>query len=408
MLSALAERGIRRPRRILIGALLTFVVAAVLGGPVAGQLDSANGFEDPASSSVAAREAIQQASGLDACTGSHRGGRHAGRRRKRAGSRSGSLTSRGCWTAFRGSRSCARRRARAARAGGARRDIRAGHRDAEGFRRRGRRRRPRNPSSRGRAGRDARRPRRRRGAGRRSGQQRSRPRRAARVPDPGAARLLLLPRRARRGASAHGRAAGGGVLVPGHPAHRRLLRPLGLLVERDLRPRPRPRHRLRAVPRVALPRGARRGARGTRCGQGRDVHRRAHGRVQRAHRGRGHALAGRLPAAVPQVDRHRRRGGRPGRRLGGAAHPARAVRADGNEADAARRRAESGRDPLGADHRDGPAAAGDDRGGRPPWRWFSWRSRRCAPSGPASTPGSCPRRTRRASSTTGWPPTTRS
>ena len=64
MLSALADRGIRRPRRILIGALVTFVVAAVLGGPVAGQLDSANGFEDPGSSSVAAREAIQRASGV--------------------------------------------------------------------------------------------------------------------------------------------------------------------------------------------------------------------------------------------------------------------------------------------------------------------------------------------------------
>jgi uncharacterized membrane protein YdfJ with MMPL/SSD domain len=69
MLNALAERGIRRPRKILLGALLTFVVAAVLGGPVAGQLDSANGFEDPGSSSVAAREAIQQASGLDAAPG---------------------------------------------------------------------------------------------------------------------------------------------------------------------------------------------------------------------------------------------------------------------------------------------------------------------------------------------------
>ena len=69
MLSALAERGIRRPRRILIGALVTFVVAAVLGGPVAGQLDSANGFEDPGSSSVAARQAIQKASGLDASPG---------------------------------------------------------------------------------------------------------------------------------------------------------------------------------------------------------------------------------------------------------------------------------------------------------------------------------------------------
>jgi uncharacterized membrane protein YdfJ with MMPL/SSD domain len=69
MLNALAERGIRRPRRILIGAFLTFIVAAVLGGPVAGQLDSANGFEDPGSSSVAAREAIQKASGLDAAPG---------------------------------------------------------------------------------------------------------------------------------------------------------------------------------------------------------------------------------------------------------------------------------------------------------------------------------------------------
>ena len=69
MLSALAERGIRRPRRILIGALATFVVAAVLGGPVAGQLDSANGFEDPGSSSVAARQAIQKASGMDGSPG---------------------------------------------------------------------------------------------------------------------------------------------------------------------------------------------------------------------------------------------------------------------------------------------------------------------------------------------------
>src|SRR5919197_3835871 len=69
MLNALANRGIRQPRRILIGALLTFIVAAVLGGPVAGQLDSANGFEDPGSSSVAAREAIQKASGLDPAPG---------------------------------------------------------------------------------------------------------------------------------------------------------------------------------------------------------------------------------------------------------------------------------------------------------------------------------------------------
>jgi RND superfamily putative drug exporter len=69
MLNALAQLGIRRPRRILIAALAAFLVAAVLGGPVAGQLDSANGFEDPGSSSVAATKAIQQAGGVDASPG---------------------------------------------------------------------------------------------------------------------------------------------------------------------------------------------------------------------------------------------------------------------------------------------------------------------------------------------------
>ena len=69
MLNALAEHGIRRSRRTVIAALVAFVVAAVLGGPVAGQLDSANGFEDPGSSSVAATKAIQHASGLDPAPG---------------------------------------------------------------------------------------------------------------------------------------------------------------------------------------------------------------------------------------------------------------------------------------------------------------------------------------------------
>ena len=69
MLNALAEHGSRRPRRTLIAALVVFLVAAVFGGPVAGQLDSAGGFEDPGSSSVAARQAIEAASGLDASPG---------------------------------------------------------------------------------------------------------------------------------------------------------------------------------------------------------------------------------------------------------------------------------------------------------------------------------------------------
>ena len=114
MLSALAERGIRRPRRILIGACVTFVVAAVLGGPVAGQLDSANGFEDPASSSVAAREAIQQASGLDAAPGviavvDTPGGAASAQGRERVAHVARVLDG------IPGSRSCARRRTRVAR-----------------------------------------------------------------------------------------------------------------------------------------------------------------------------------------------------------------------------------------------------------------------------------------------------
>jgi uncharacterized membrane protein YdfJ with MMPL/SSD domain len=69
MLNALAERGIRRPRRVLIAAFVAFLVAAVLGGPVAGLLDSGNGFDDPGSSSVAARQTIERASGLEASPG---------------------------------------------------------------------------------------------------------------------------------------------------------------------------------------------------------------------------------------------------------------------------------------------------------------------------------------------------
>jgi uncharacterized membrane protein YdfJ with MMPL/SSD domain len=69
MLNALAERGIRRPRRILIAAFVAFIVAAVLGGPVAGLLESGNGFDDPGSSSAAARQTIERASGLEAGPG---------------------------------------------------------------------------------------------------------------------------------------------------------------------------------------------------------------------------------------------------------------------------------------------------------------------------------------------------
>jgi uncharacterized membrane protein YdfJ with MMPL/SSD domain len=69
MLTSLAERGIRRPRRVLIVAAVAFVVAAAFGGPVAGLLNAGNAFEDPGSSSVAARHLIERASGQQTAPG---------------------------------------------------------------------------------------------------------------------------------------------------------------------------------------------------------------------------------------------------------------------------------------------------------------------------------------------------
>jgi uncharacterized membrane protein YdfJ with MMPL/SSD domain len=69
MLNALAQRGVRRPGRVLAAAFVAFLVAAVLGGPVSGLLQSGNAFEDPGSSSVTARKQIEHASGLKASPG---------------------------------------------------------------------------------------------------------------------------------------------------------------------------------------------------------------------------------------------------------------------------------------------------------------------------------------------------
>jgi uncharacterized membrane protein YdfJ with MMPL/SSD domain len=69
MLTSLAERGIRRPRRVLVVAAFVFVVAAAFGGPVAGLLNAGNAFEDPGSSSVAARHLIERASGRQTAPG---------------------------------------------------------------------------------------------------------------------------------------------------------------------------------------------------------------------------------------------------------------------------------------------------------------------------------------------------
>jgi uncharacterized membrane protein YdfJ with MMPL/SSD domain len=63
MLDALARLIHRRPRRVLALAAVFAIAAAVIGGPVAGLLDSEGDFEDASSESIVAREAIAHATG---------------------------------------------------------------------------------------------------------------------------------------------------------------------------------------------------------------------------------------------------------------------------------------------------------------------------------------------------------
>ncbi len=66
MFASLAELASGHPRRTLILALVFVVIAGVLGGPVAGKLTSAsNNFEDPSSSSVQVRHALERAQGAN-------------------------------------------------------------------------------------------------------------------------------------------------------------------------------------------------------------------------------------------------------------------------------------------------------------------------------------------------------
>jgi uncharacterized membrane protein YdfJ with MMPL/SSD domain len=69
MLTALSDRVGSRPRRSLVALLAFVVVAAVLGGPVAGALQEDGGFLPPDSGSVRAIERIQAASGTQAGPG---------------------------------------------------------------------------------------------------------------------------------------------------------------------------------------------------------------------------------------------------------------------------------------------------------------------------------------------------
>jgi uncharacterized membrane protein YdfJ with MMPL/SSD domain len=67
MLTALADRISRHPRRVLALVLAFAVVAGVVGGPVPGKLvDSTTSFEDPSSQSVQARHLLQNSTGRNA------------------------------------------------------------------------------------------------------------------------------------------------------------------------------------------------------------------------------------------------------------------------------------------------------------------------------------------------------
>ncbi|WP_052442996.1 MMPL family transporter [Streptacidiphilus neutrinimicus] len=69
MLGALASTAIRHPRRMLLLALVAFLVAAVLGAPAVGMLNAREPFSDPASQSARAQQLVEQATGREPSPG---------------------------------------------------------------------------------------------------------------------------------------------------------------------------------------------------------------------------------------------------------------------------------------------------------------------------------------------------
>jgi RND superfamily putative drug exporter len=69
MLGALASAAIRHPRRMLLLALLVFVIAAVFGSTAIGLLNARNPFSAPSSASARAEAAIARATGEEASPG---------------------------------------------------------------------------------------------------------------------------------------------------------------------------------------------------------------------------------------------------------------------------------------------------------------------------------------------------
>ena len=69
MLRALADAAIRHPRRMLLFALVAFVIAGVFGATAVGLLNARNAFTAPSSASARAEGAIERATGAESSPG---------------------------------------------------------------------------------------------------------------------------------------------------------------------------------------------------------------------------------------------------------------------------------------------------------------------------------------------------
>ena len=69
MLRRLADLATDRPKRVLAGTLVFFLVAVAFGGPVAGLLSDDDEFDDPASESQVAAQQLDDAAGVDQAPG---------------------------------------------------------------------------------------------------------------------------------------------------------------------------------------------------------------------------------------------------------------------------------------------------------------------------------------------------
>ena len=320
MFSRLADATSRRPKRWLLAALAVVLLAAALGGPVAGLLKSTGGFDDPGSQSIAARERIEQATGRQVAPGVIALVRPAGGVGSAAGRRAVADVSRtlradpavaavDSYATTRDPRFLASDRRStyvAATLAAAADEDQVAKRLESGLAGR------RDVALGGPAVASS--------QSVRADHDRPRDGRAHRLPAAHAAVAALLPQRA------------GGGPAPGHrllddprdvsrPARgQRGARPVDLRPQPGDRPRPRPRGGLLAVHGQPLPRGARPARTRTRRHRGDAAQRRANDPLQLDHRGRGHGLAHRLPAELPQVHGHRRGGVRARRRDGGH-HP---------------------------------------------------------------------------------------